>query len=635
MNMRIGSMVEVAMSSLVFGCVQPLVFATSGGCPTLLRVPQDVASIDAAVAQACAGVPLEVVVAPGTWTMAIDTDDPAISVTIRGVDKKNTFVTSGKPGSLLNARYGATVLLKHLTVTEAVESGATVEDIAWDLYFEDCIVRGCSGAFLYERPSMRPAATQSRFESCVGSSYAVLYLDAQDVTECEFIDCVRPVISWGGSTIADSSFVRSTGHAVQYRSTIEMQRCQFSDTNGNAVLGIGIEPLSATMLDCQFIGGAQSAVVDTHFVPVDTEFGGSLTLTNCTFIDNASLGVGGAMHVGINRLLSLVNCQFTGNSASGRGGAIAQEFGGYEQRFEAVGCTFMTNASTGSSGGAISVNGWDGFMRLHGCTFRENSARVGGALHADRNTYIVEDCTFEDNVATHDYAGAVFMQLPRKGSAIRRTNFVGNTSATFAGAVYLYYGFVTMPIEDCAFIGNATAGNGGAFATNLFTDIDMLRCRFEQNTAFNGSAIYAFGSGIALTIADCAFAGGTTSSPAGSAVLAGDPGVSVAMSMFCATGAEPLGALVVDAGGNCIAEYCTDFDANGTPDACECATNPALPSCCLGDLFNDGAVNAADLAVVLTQWGEKGLGLEADLDGNGVVNGVDLAIVLSQWGSCD
>jgi hypothetical protein len=46
-------------------------------------------------------------------------------------------------------------------------------------------------------------------------------------------------------------------------------------------------------------------------------------------------------------------------------------------------------------------------------------------------------------------------------------------------------------------------------------------------------------------------------------------------------------------------------------------------------------VNAADLAVVLTQWGEKGLGLEADLDGNGVVNGVDLAIVLSQWGSCD
>jgi hypothetical protein len=510
-----------------------------------------------------------------------------------------------------------------------------VEDIAWDLYFEDCIVRGCSGAFLYERPSMRPAATQSRFESCVGSSYAVLYLDAQDVTECEFIDCVRPVISWGGSTIADSSFVRSTGHAVQYRSTIEMQRCQFSDTNGNAVLGIGIEPLSATMLDCQFIGGAQSAVVDTHFVPVDTEFGGSLTLTNCTFIDNASLGVGGAMHVGINRSLALLNCEFIGNTALGRGGAIAQEFGGYEQRLEAEGCTFIGNTAANDAGGALSIVGWDGFMQLDGCAFRENSARVGGALHADRNTYIVEDCTFEDNVATHDYAGAVFMQLPRKGSAIRRTNFVGNTSATFAGAVYLYYGFVTMPIEDCAFIGNATAGNGGAFATNLFTDIDMLRCRFDANEASDGYAIYGFGSGLALNIADCAFAGGTTSSPVGSAVLAGDLGVSVAMSTFCATGAEPLGALVVDAGGNCIAEYCTDFDANGTPDACECATNPALPSCCLGDLFNDGAVNAADLAVVLTQWGEKGLGLEADLDGNGVVNGVDLAIVLSQWGSCD
>ncbi|MFM1868459.1 MAG: hypothetical protein RL591_1867, partial [Planctomycetota bacterium] len=391
--MRIELIVGVVASSLAFAGFECAASATYGGCPRVLHVPQDAPSIDAAVEQACAGVPLEVVVAPGTWTMAIDTDDPAISITIRGVDKKNTFVTNGKPGSLLNARYGATVLLKHLTVTEAVESGSTVEDIAWDLYFEDCIVRDCSGAFVYDRPSTRPAATKSRFESCVGSSYAVLYLETQDVTECEFIDCVRPVISWGGSTITDSSFVRSAGHAVQYRSTIEIQRCQFSDTNGNAVLGIGTAPLSATMLDCQFIGGAQSAVVDTHFVPVDIEFGGSLSLTNCTFIDNASLGVGGAMHVGINRSLALLNCEFIGNAALGRGGAIAQEFGGYEQRLEAEGCTFIGNTATNDAGGALSIVGWDGFMQLDGCAFRENSARVGGALHADRNTYIVEDCT--------------------------------------------------------------------------------------------------------------------------------------------------------------------------------------------------------------------------------------------------
>ena len=55
---------------------------------------------------------------------------------------------------------------------------------------------------------------------------------------------------------------------------------------------------------------------------------------------------------------------------------------------------------------------------------------------------------------------------------------------------------------------------------------------------------------------------------------------------------------------------------------------------CLGDLFNDGAVNAADLAVVLTQWGEKGLGLEADLDGNGTVGASDLSQLLVAWGAC-
>ena len=631
--MRIGSVVGVVASSFFLVCTASPVIAAFGDCPSVIHVPKQAASINEAVAQACPGVPLEIVLAPGTWTMEIDTGDPLIDITIRGVDKKNTFVTSGKPGSLLNARYGATVLLKHLTVTESAESGSPAEDIAWDLYFEDCIVRDCSGSFLYERPSTRPAATQSRFESCVGSSYAVLYLETQDVTECEFIDCVRPVISWGGSTIADSSFVRSTGHAVQYRSTIEMQRCQFSGTNGNAVLGIGIEPLSATMLDCQFIGGTQSAMVDTHFVPVDTEFGGSLSLTNCTFIDNASSGIGGAMHVGINRLLSLVNCQFTGNSASGRGGAIAQEFGGYEQHFEAVGCTFMTNASSGSSGGAISVNGWDGFMRLDGCTFRENSARTGGAIIADRNTFVIEDCTFEGNASTLYYGGAVSLNIARKNSVIRRTNFTGNTAASFAGALDIY-GYINMPIEDCVFSGNIAAQNGGAIAANLFVDLDVLRCQFEGNQAVTGSTLYGTSTSLAVSLVDCEFAAETNGTSGGHAVFATDGGVSVASSTACASGAQPFGALVVDAGGNCISQFCTDFDANGVPDACECASNPALPSCCMGDLFNDGAVNAADLAVVLTQWGEKGAGLEADLDGNGVVDGTDLAIVLSNWGAC-
>lgn len=49
------------------------------------------------------------------------------------------------------------------------------------------------------------------------------------------------------------------------------------------------------------------------------------------------------------------------------------------------------------------------------------------------------------------------------------------------------------------------------------------------------------------------------------------------------------------------------------------------------DLNGDGDVNAADLAIVLGQWGPCP-GCDADLNDDGVVNAADLAIVLGSWG---
>jgi len=47
-----------------------------------------------------------------------------------------------------------------------------------------------------------------------------------------------------------------------------------------------------------------------------------------------------------------------------------------------------------------------------------------------------------------------------------------------------------------------------------------------------------------------------------------------------------------------------------------------------GDLNGDGAVNAADLAVLLGQWGAAG---SADLNGDGIVDAADLAALLGAW----
>ncbi|MBL9150571.1 MAG: SdiA-regulated domain-containing protein [Phycisphaerae bacterium] len=60
---------------------------------------------------------------------------------------------------------------------------------------------------------------------------------------------------------------------------------------------------------------------------------------------------------------------------------------------------------------------------------------------------------------------------------------------------------------------------------------------------------------------------------------------------------------------------------------------PTTPAACPADLTGDGAVDGADLAVVLGGWGPC-TACEADLDGNAEVNGADLAIVLGAWGAC-
>jgi hypothetical protein len=55
------------------------------------------------------------------------------------------------------------------------------------------------------------------------------------------------------------------------------------------------------------------------------------------------------------------------------------------------------------------------------------------------------------------------------------------------------------------------------------------------------------------------------------------------------------------------------------------------PAECIADLDGDGDVDAADLAILLGQWGGTG---SANLDGVGVVDAADLAILLGEWGDC-
>lgn len=50
------------------------------------------------------------------------------------------------------------------------------------------------------------------------------------------------------------------------------------------------------------------------------------------------------------------------------------------------------------------------------------------------------------------------------------------------------------------------------------------------------------------------------------------------------------------------------------------------------DLDRSGAVDGADLSLLLAEWGRCGTGCEADLDQSGMVDGADLAVMLAAWG---
>lgn len=88
---------------------------------------------------------------------------------------------------------------------------------------------------------------------------------------------------------------------------------------------------------------------------------------------------------------------------------------------------------------------------------------------------------------------------------------------------------------------------------------------------------------------------------------------------------------VVQQGGNYPQFYCRENPlvvATGIGDATlECTVT--TQSCATADLDCDGAVGAADLSLLLANWGNAGIG---DIDASGAVGAADLSLLLAQWG---
>ncbi|MBR5503054.1 MAG: hypothetical protein IKV87_01210 [Methanobrevibacter sp.] len=186
---------------------------------------------------------------------------------------------------------------------------------------------------------------------------------------------------------------------------------------------------------------------------------GSVTIENCTFINNHSLN-GGAINCGNSSRVLLRGCRFIDNSSTGFGGAIRGDFN--NENLIVENCQFISNSS--EIGGAT----FNGSYRK--CDFIDNRAtKYGGA--SSNGTFV--KCNFNDNYA-RESGGAC------DGVSAEECEFIGNSSGDYGGASS------GGNYKGCSFKGNSS-NYGGAF-----TEGGLLEdCKFIDNSArIEGHAIY-------------------------------------------------------------------------------------------------------------------------------------------------
>jgi predicted outer membrane repeat protein len=262
----------------------------------------------------------------------------------------------------------------------------------------------------------------------------------------------------GGFTIHNAQ----VGLSVLYGSVSIVSNCAFSGCDlAVDQESIELESASATFADCVFLGNSRA--FDVYGFQMD------VTFVDSSFRHNGSTGAWGSP------VINLLGC-------------TAQFWK----------CDFADNM-----GPVIYVDNDVQEIALTDCTFEDNFAIAGqytegfgGAVYLYHGTMNARVCRFEGNGAEYG-GGAVFIYASSyPGAYFERCWFEGNI-APGGGAIF-GYGVV---LDDCAFVGNQSAGHGGAVYGWGF---NVSGCTFTANQAQQGRAV----SGGGMTIRSCIFRDG-------------------------------------------------------------------------------------------------------------------------------
>jgi hypothetical protein len=247
--------------------------------------------------------------------------------------------------------------------------------------------------------------------------------------------------------------------------------------------------------------------------------------------------------------------------------------------------TPLPSLPSASAGGG--VLGIDAGTSIRDCVIESNTAGFGGGAYLLRCTGEVRNCAFRGNTATTDGGG---LQANQGSVRVIDTVVEGNVTNSRGGGLHLVQG--TPTLTRVQVLGNLSSNLMGGiswFSSGSPTALLTL----EGCTVSGNTALISYG-GIGIT---------DTGLAAASATLQG--------TTVCQNTPRP------NVGGG-------RWSDSGSNTVCDCA----------GDLNLDGAVNGADLGLMLSSWGACGGNCPYDLNADGVINGADLGLLLSSWGAC-
>lgn len=282
---------------------------------------------------------------------------------------------------------------------------------------------------------------------------------APNLTECTFEDNHAPL---GGA-------VHTRSHDVATR----FYNCTFMVNDAEGGGGIYADEADVTLEDCHLEGNAAygsestggglalSAALGsvTHCTfhsnssdyrggAISVSFGGSVLADDSDFVSN-SAQEGGAIRGSTTTLLSLTDCRFDSNSSIGEGGAIVCASPGTVVQ----GCLFANNEAEMGAG----IRMHTGTLTLSGSSLVNNTATSsGGAIRLGECNPIVTSCTFAGNGAPEgsSFYNSGSIEFP-----------VENTIIAFGTGGLAVDGFGAMPTFGCTDIyGNAGGDWAGRIA---------------------------------------------------------------------------------------------------------------------------------------------------------------------------